>query len=129
MLDPPSSTVRQPSVVNIGTFNAIVNAISDTDLYEAQDEPPPSFAVIRNAANILESIPIEGAEVAPYFGEINVTWRIGRNRVKATFGPEPNVFYVYQEQMEQGRVVHNHLEEHPDIDFLRTALRGLQSSP
>lgn len=122
-----SSTVTPQRITNIGAFNKLVDAVSNLDLYESDDEPKPRLALVHRAADILSSVSLENAEVAPSYGEINVTWKANGVRVKATFGPDPDLFYVYREGFENGRVVYSHMEENASPAYLKASLQWLAS--
>ena len=123
MVNPPTETIVHCRAINVGTINTIMNGISNVG-YEPK-EPLPKPAVITQAASSLRTFPLERAEISPFYGEVNVTWRNGSDRVKATFGPEPNVFYVYKECFENGSVTFNHLEPNPSTQYLRESLDWL----
>lgn len=124
---PTSSTATEQRITNIGAFNKLVDAVSDPDLYESDDEPKPHVKLVHRAADILSNVSLENAEVTPFYGEIDVTWKANGVRVKATFGPDPAVFYVYREGFEDGRVVYSHMEENADLDYLQDSLQWLAS--
>jgi hypothetical protein len=125
LADPPSSTTVQEPVLNIVIVNKLMDAISDAGMYESEDEPKPQSSVIQEAAKMLCEVSVENAEIAPCYGEINVTWRADSKRVKATFGPDPAIFYVYKENIERGHVNYSHMEEHADRNYLRDSLAWL----
>lgn len=122
-----SSTVTPQRITNIGAFNKLVDAVSDPDLYENDDEQKPRLALVHRAADILSSVSLENAEVAPSYGEINVTWKANGLRVKATFGPDPDLFYVYREGFENGHVAYSHMEENASPAYLQDSLQWLAS--
>jgi len=124
-LEKPSSTISDPSVIDITVLNKIVDAISNADLYESEDEPRPHALLITKTAKALSGISVAKAEIAPFFGEINVTWKEGGIRVKATFGPDPALFSVYRERFEEGHVTQSHLEENANLDYLEASLQWL----
>jgi len=122
---PTSTIVEWHPILNVGTVNTIMNAIGSSG-YEL-GEPMPTAAVITKAAGSLFTFPIEKAEISPFYGEVNVTWKNGTDRVKATFGPDPQVFYVYKECFEQGRVTYNHLEQNATKQDLWDSLNWLDT--
>jgi hypothetical protein len=122
---PSSSTATAQRITNIGAFNKLIDAVSDPDLYESDGEPKPQLGLIRHAADILSGVSLEGAEVAPFYGEIDVTWKANGIRVKATFGPDPVLFYVYRECFENGRVAYSHMQENADPAYLQESLQWL----
>jgi hypothetical protein len=122
---PPSSTATPQRITSASAFNKLVDAVSDRDLYESDDEPQPQPGLIHRAADILSSVSLEGADVSPFFGEIDVTWQSNGVRVKATFGPDPALFYVYRECFENGRVAYSHLQENADPGYLQESLQWL----
>jgi hypothetical protein len=103
----------------------LVDVVSDPDLYESDAEPKPQPNLIRQAADILSSVSLDGAEVAPFYGEIDVTWKAHNVRVKATFGPDPTLFYVYRECFENGRVAYSHMQENANPEYLQESLQWL----
>jgi hypothetical protein len=122
---PTSSTATAQKITNIGAFNKLVDAISNLDLYESDVEPKPQLGLIRHAADILSGVSLDGADVAPFYGEIDVTWKASGLRVKATFGPDPALFYVYRECLENGRVAYSHMQENADQAYLQESLQWL----
>jgi hypothetical protein len=127
MLENPStSTVGKPVEINAAVVNALIDAVSDTDLYET-GERKPSPDIIATAATALTAVSIANADIAPYFGEINITWRTNDGRVKAIFGPLPNTFSVYCETVQGGRVTYNDLRQHADVDYLHSSLEWLKN--
>jgi hypothetical protein len=125
--NPPTSTVGEPVAINAAVVNALIDAISDSDLYES-GEDRPSDDLIAAAATALTAVRIADADIAPYFGEINVTWRANSGRVKAIFGPSPDRFSVYCETVQGDRVTHNDLRQHADVDYLHSSLERLKNS-
>ena len=121
----PTSTATTQKIMSIGAFNALVDAVSNPDLYESETEPKPQPPLIRKAADILTSVSLEGAEVAPFYGEIDVTWKLNGIRVKATFGPDPALFYVYRESLENGHVAYSHMQENANPQYLQESLEWL----
>jgi hypothetical protein len=124
-LPPTTSTTSVCVISNPGVYNTVFDACYDTDLYESIDEPRPSFELIENTAKNLRCTPIAKADIAPYFGEINVTWKADGRRVKAIFGPAPTSFCVYREQMNNGRVTYKHLEPKAEPRDLHTSIEWL----
>jgi hypothetical protein len=122
---PPSSTATAQKITSIGAFNALVDAVSNPDLYESETEPKPQPTLIHHAADVLTNVSLEGAEVAPFYGEIDVTWKLNGVRVKATFGPDPALFYVYRECFENGRVAYSHMQENANLQYLQESLQWL----
>jgi hypothetical protein len=126
MVTPPSVTIVDCNyAADVGTINTIMNAMGNVG-YES-DEPMPKATVITNAARSLCSVPIQGAQISPFYGEVNITWKHGHDRVKATFGPAQDMFFVYRECFEGGRVTDSHLEEHATEEYLRQSLDWLRT--
>jgi hypothetical protein len=129
MLDNPSSaTVGEAVAIDAPIVNALVDAVSDTDLYES-GEIPPSADLIAKTSAALTAVSISNADIAPYHGEINVTWRTVDARVKAIFGPTPDVFSVYREVIEGDRVAYTNLRQNADVDYLHASLEWLKNLP
>jgi hypothetical protein len=124
--NPQTPTIGEPVAINATVINALFDAVSDTDLYES-GEPRPSADLIAQAATALTAVSIANADIAPYFGEINVTWRTNDGRVKAIFGPLPNSFSVYCEMVQGNRVAYNDLRQHADVDYLHSSLEWLKN--
>jgi hypothetical protein len=120
---PTATIVHYNCAVDVGAINTIMNAIGSVGYEPEENMPVP--AVITQAARSLCTLPMEKAEISPFYGEVNVTWKNGLDRVKATFGPEPNIFYVYKECFDNGRVTYNHLESNPDVQYLHDSLNWL----
>jgi hypothetical protein len=111
-------------------LNKLLDAISDTDLYESADEQRPSRTAIIAAAEALAQLQaqdVDRVEIEPYSGELSLIWRAGRDkRVKAMFGQEKNSYSIYYEQMSNGRVVEARLEPNADHTLLKDRLAWLQ---
>jgi len=120
-----TATYRADTIFNLGILNALIDASSDMDLYESDEELHPSAKLLKIAANTLSGTPIEHAEIAPYLGEINVTWKKYGRRVKAIFGPSPNTFMIYREEMEEGKVIDKKLEANADPGKLHKSIEWL----
>jgi hypothetical protein len=123
---PTATIVRQQPVVNVGALNTIVDAVCNVGI-EAPEEKMPTPSVFLQAADLLHAFPINKAEISPFYGEVNITWKNGSDRVKATFGPEPGMFFVYKECFENGRVTFSDLDEHANEASLRQSLYWLNT--
>ncbi len=126
--DSTTATVGYRMIVNPGIYNMVFDACCDTDFYESAQEARPSYDVVKNAARALLSAPITNAVIAPFCGEINVTWKAGGRRVKAIFGPEPDSFSVYREQMTNGRVTFKEMNDHAGASDLRDSIGWLSNT-
>jgi hypothetical protein len=125
MENPSTATVREDTIFDVGVLNVLVDACCDTDLYESDEETRPSPELLKQAAAVLDSLPIAHAEIAPYFGEIDVTWKRHNRRVKAIFGPSATSFSVYCEEMQNGRTVTNRLRTNADKQSLCESIKWL----
>jgi len=112
-------------IVDPGVYNVVFDACCDSDLYESSQELRPSYDLVKNTARTLLTAPIANAVIAPYFGEINITWKSDGRKVKAIFGPDPNSLSVYREQMTNGRVTLNELKQNAEPRDLRTSIEWL----
>jgi hypothetical protein len=126
LANPPSATEQESPILNVAVVNALIDALSDTELYESE-ESKPSADVVTRAANALATVPIQTAEIAPYFGEINVTWRTQSARVKAIFGPQAEVFSVYREFMTGDRVTFHFLQPNATVGYLHSSIEWLKN--
>jgi hypothetical protein len=126
-----TATVSRCIIVNPGVYNVIFDACCDSDLYEEPGETRPSYDLVKNAARMLINTSIANAMIAPYFGEINVTWKTDGRRVKAIFGPAPDALSVYCEQMTDGRVTQKELKQNAGTADLKNSIEWLSnpSSP
>jgi hypothetical protein len=123
-----TATVSQYMIVNPGVYNVVLDACCDSDLYESSQETRPSYDLVKNTARNLLTMPMVNAAIAPYFGEINVTWNGDGRRVKAIFGPAPNSFAVYCEQITNGLVTYNNMNQNATSNDLRTSIDWLSTT-
>jgi hypothetical protein len=116
---------------HVRTVNMLMDALSNLDLYESNDELRPSGAAILAAADVLVHVEPEDrdiVEIEPYSGELSLIWRAGREkRVKAMFGQEKGPYSVYYERMVDGRVTEHHLEPNADHTYLKERLAWLHA--
>jgi hypothetical protein len=109
-------------------IDRISAAASDYD----EDETPPDPRTKTIARQLILNVPghlLAGADVFPYFGEVDITWQSGDKRVKlivppASTGASPS---VYQGQMQQGRVGQPMLKQNATPRDLISSLLWLQS--
>jgi hypothetical protein len=84
-----------------------MTAVGDRTLYEDVLEPRPSIGAVVSAAVTVSRLNErfqEALEIEPYWGELSLIWRSGREkRVKATFDDDGR-FSIYYEQMIGGHV-------------------------
>ncbi len=122
-----TATVNQYMIVNPGVYNTVFDACCDSDLYESPAELRPSYELVRNTARTLLTSPIANAVIAPYCGEINVTWKANGRRVKAIFGPAPSSLSIYCENMTNGLVTFNDLRTNAEPRDLLTSIEWLSN--
>jgi hypothetical protein len=129
-LDPMTATSGEVSALSSPWLKKLLDALSDGDLYESDEELKPSPSAILAAAEALGHLRAQDAdrvEIEPYSGELSLIWRAGRNkRVKAMFGQEKNSYSIYYEEMSNGRVVDGRLEPNANHTLLKERLAWLQ---
>jgi hypothetical protein len=122
-----TATVSHCTIVNPGVYNVVFDACCDSDLYESSQEQRPSYDLVKNTARTLLTTRVANAVIAPYFGEINITWKADGRKVKAIFGPEPDSLSIYCEQITNGRVTLNDLKRNAEPRDLRTSIEWLSN--
>jgi hypothetical protein len=115
--------------MNLRLLNKLTDAVFNADYYESADERRPNADTVLAAVGLLGDLNnqrADDAEIEPYFGEINLIWRAGRNkRVKATFKPNAKSYSVYSEEMRDRRAVEHNLRQNADINYLSDRLNWL----
>jgi hypothetical protein len=116
--------------LSFSSLNRVVDAVSTPEAYE-DGEQIPSASVILAAASALGNVAekeITNVEVEPYFGEVGLIWKNGRNkRVKAIFGPDKQEYSVYHEKMVDGRVVEHIIRPNSNGEYLQDRLAWLKT--
>jgi hypothetical protein len=117
--------------VTATTINKVIEAVSDSSLYEAHEERPCAAAILR-AANVLVNVkPVDWStvEIEPYMGEISLNWRNGRDRrVKAIIPKNGSYFSTYHEDMQNGRVASHSLKQRVNHEYLTERLNWLRAA-
>jgi hypothetical protein len=116
--------------LSFSSLNRVVDAVSTLEAYE-DGEHAPTASVILAAASALGHVAekeVSHVEIEPYFGEVGLIWKNGRNkRVKAIFGPAVQACSVYHEKMVNGRVVEHEIRQNSNSQYLQERLSWLKN--
>jgi hypothetical protein len=88
----PVTASHRPALGSLGT-HLLLSAVNDAIQFGDREpgEPPPSKDTILRALNGVAEIPanlIGAADVSSFWGEIHISWNVGRKQVVLMYFPE-----------------------------------------